>query len=167
MKEKRDASPVRKDLTKKKDNPWPACASECSDDVVADDCEFSPDGENDIHHCVDCRDKWWDDKMKTCDCCNDWWCPDWQSAFVWLEDCECKDSWKQRRLFAKKNKVANSELHFVCPTCFIKDGIHCLHPECETSPASLLKDDEHRLADTGEHVHHTRLLEALRTISPK
>jgi hypothetical protein len=163
MSSDRDESPVRKDLTKKENNPWPACASGCSDDVVASDC--SMEGmEDDIHHCVDCREKWWDDKMQLCDCCGDWWCPDSQSAFVWLEKCECKDSWKRRRAFAKAHKVANSELHYVCPTCLIKDGILCLHPECETSAPSLLKEDgEFHTAHEG-HRYHKRLLEALRTI---
>ena len=104
MSQERDKSPARKDLSKKENNPWPACASECSDDVVAEDCEFSDDGQNDIHHCVDCRDKWWDDKMMICDCCGDWWCPDWQRAFVAMEDCECEDSWEIREKFTDTYK---------------------------------------------------------------
>jgi hypothetical protein len=164
MSKSRDNSPVRKDLSKKENNPWPARGSGCSDDVVASDCSFSDDGRDDIHHCVDCRSKWWDDKMTVCDCCNDWWCPDWQSAFVWLEECECKDSWKRRRAFAKEHKVANSELHHVCPTCYIKEGIYCPHPECKASVAGLLKEDNALFAEIGKHRFHKRLLEALRTI---
>jgi hypothetical protein len=167
MEKERDESPIRKDLTKAINNPWPACASECSDDVVADDCEFSPDGEEDIHHCIDCRQKCWDDKMNICDCCGDWWCFDWQSAFVGLEACECEDSWEIRDKFTDKNKVANSELHYVCPTCFIKDGIHCLNPKCEANATVLFKQDEERFVETGHHRYYKRLREALVKIIPK
>lgn len=164
MSASRDASPVRKDLTKKENNPWPACASGCSDDVIASDCDFSEDGAMDIHHCVDCREKAWAEKGANCDCCGDFWCMDWQSAFVWLEQCDCDDSWDARGQFAESNDVANSELYHVCPTCFIKTGIRCLNPSCACSVQSLLKQDMELFEEKGAHRWNKRLLEALRTI---
>lgn len=163
MSEDRSASPVRKDLTKAENNPWGPCESGCSDDVVADDCELETFSD-DVHHCVDCREKCWDDRMLTCDCCGDWWCSDWQSAFVGLEECECKDSWKRRRAFAKQHKVANSELHYVCPTCAIKEGILCSHAACKTSVKGLLDADVALVTEHGHHSLHRRLRQALRTV---
>jgi hypothetical protein len=159
MPELRDRSPTRKELTKSRDNPWPACDSGCSDDIVNSDCEFDNDEELRIHHCIDCREKWPSDHGYNCDVCGDFWCPDWQSAFVSLKNCLCKDSWKLRRRFVKEHMVSDPDLEFVCPTCAIKDGLLCLHPECDTSVIGLLRSEAHCM--------HEKLLVLLKKLNVK
>jgi hypothetical protein len=85
---------------------------------------------------------------------------------VWLEQCECEDSWKIRKAFAKARGVVDPALSFVCPDCFVKDGIPCIHPECVTSITGLLKEDADMVAKTGNHVHHDALMKALLKKAP-
>lgn len=166
--QERDKSPVRK-----LSQPQPegvgehahtdrllGCQSECSDDS-----EHSQ-RDDDVHHCFDCREKWMSGKGFRCQCCGDFWCPDYDSAFVWLEQCECEDSWKIRKAFAKARGVVDPALSFVCPDCFVKDGIPCIHPECVTSITGLLKEDADMVAKTGNHVHHDALMKALLKKAP-
>lgn len=72
--------------------------------------------------CVDCGETWSTEKGLNCELCGDFWCVDWQSAFVQLSKCQCSQD-------------CHLDFNFVCPSCFV--NLACRSPSCETSIAFI------------------------------